>query len=216
MSSRLLLAPRRRRQSGLTLIEMLVAMVILGFVLTLVSQAVQQVSQLVRAAEATTRDVTSGWRGAWALQPSLSNLVWPVEQLDDGFKGTPTRVEGYSNTPLSGTSVGVQPFVLELRRSAGASGQTEVWATGEGQRRGEFNTQMVAKLDGRVAFAFADESGHLSPVWPLATNKPVGTDEPSLPQAIVLQNQDDNSSLMWFGFLGEKLRPRPMSKAFFE
>jgi general secretion pathway protein J len=206
----------RKATRGLTLVEMLVAMVILGFMLTLVAQAVQQVSQLVRAAETTTKAITGGWAGAWALQPTLSNLVWPVEKQDEGFKGTPTRIEGFSNTPISGANVGLQPFTLELRRGASSANQTEVWATSEGPRPGEPSTQLVARLDGRVEFAFADKTGAKSPVWPLLTRGGADAEELTLPEAVVLFNLDNSSTLMWFGFQGEKLRPRPPSKAFFE
>jgi general secretion pathway protein J len=210
------LGPASKQMRGLTLVEMLVALVILGFMLTLVSQAVQQVSQLVRAAETTTRAITGGWAGAWSLQPTLSNLVWPVEKQDDGFKGTPTRIEGFSNTPINGASVGLQPFTLELRRGTSAADQTEVWATSEGPRPGEPSAQLVARLDGRVAFAFADKSGTKSPVWPLLTRNAADAEEATLPEAVMLLNLDNENLLMRFGFEGEKLRPRPPSKAFFE
>jgi prepilin-type N-terminal cleavage/methylation domain-containing protein len=201
---------------GLTLVEMLVAMVILGFMLALVSQAVQQVSQLVRAAEAATRTITGGWAGAWALQPTLSNLVWPLEKQADGFKGTPTRIEGFSNAPLSGTSVGVQPFVLELRRGSSDPPQTEVWGTSEGLRPGATSTQLVARLDGAVAFAYANATGARSPVWPALTSQSGEADPIGLPHAVVLQAPDGQNTSMWFAFEGEKLRPKPPSKAFFE
>jgi general secretion pathway protein J len=207
---------RARPTRGLTLVEMLVALVILGFMLTLVSQAVQQVSQLVRAAEAATRNITGGWSGAWALQPTLSNLVWPVEKQADGFKGTPTRIEGYTNAPLNGAAVGLQPFVLELRRSSDGPAQTEVWATSEGPRPGEPSTQLVARLGGLVEFAFADKAAARSPVWPALTGQDSDTDAVGLPDAVVLQSPDGRSTLMWFAFQGEKLRPKPPSKGFFE
>ncbi len=210
------LGPARQRMRGLTLVEMLVALVILAFMLTLVSQAVQQVSQLVRAAETTTRAITGGWAGAWSLQPTLSNLVWPVEKQDDGFKGTPARIEGFSNTPINGTTVGLQAFTLELRRSSTTPDLTEVWATSDGARPGEPSTQLVARLDGRVAFAFADKTGAKSPVWPLLTRNAATAEEVTLPEAVMLLNLDNDSLLMRFGFEGEKLRPRPPSKAFFE
>jgi general secretion pathway protein J len=209
--------PRHIKSSrGLTLVEMLVALVILGFMLTLVSQAVQQVSQLVRAAEAATRTITGGWAGAWALQPTLSNLVWPVEKQTDGFLGTPSRIEGFSNAPFSGASVGLQPFVLELRRSRDEPLQTEVWGTSEGPRPGAPSTQLVARLDGAVEFAYADATGTRSPVWPALTSQPGEAESLGLPHAVVLQTPDGRGTLMWFAFQGEKLRPKPPSKAFFE
>ncbi len=203
-------------ERGLTLVEMLVAMVILGFMLTLVSQAVQQVSQLVRAAEATTRTITGGWAGAWALQPTLSNLVWPIEQLDDGFKGTASRIDGFTNAPISGTNKGVQAFSLELRRNPTVRGQTEVWASSDSKRLGDSRAQLVASLDGVTEFAFVDQNGSLSPVWPPLTSKATGSDEVALPNAVVLRRVDSGTAVMWFGFEGEKLRPQPPAKPFWE
>jgi hypothetical protein len=187
--------------------------------LTLVSQAVQQVSQLVRAAESTTRKITGGWAGAWALQPTLANLVWPIEKLSDGFKGGSDRIDGFTNAPISGVGEGVQAFTLELRRGATAPGQTEVWATWETRetkRTGEQPSQLVGKLDGMVQFAYVDQAGSASPVWPLLGGKPAQADEVALPSAILLQRLDDRRTLMWFGFEGEKLLPRPPSKPFWE
>jgi general secretion pathway protein J len=212
---------RQRRQAarGLTLVEMLVGMVILGFMLTLVSQAVQQVSQLVRAAESTTRKITGGWAGAWALQPTLANLVWPIEKLSDGFKGGSDRIDGFTTAPISGVGEGVQAFTLELRRGPTAPGQTEVWATWETRetkRTGEQPSQLVGKLDGMVQFAYVDQAGSASPVWPLLGGKPAQADEVALPSAILLQRLDDRRTVMWFGFEGEKLLPRPPSKPFWE
>jgi prepilin-type N-terminal cleavage/methylation domain-containing protein len=218
---------RHRRQAtrGLTLVEMLVGMVILGFMLTLVSQAVQQVSQLVRAAESTTRRITGGWAGAWALQPTLANLVWPIENLSDGFKGGADRIDGFTNAPISGAGEGVQAFTFELRRGAPAAGHTEVWATWElretretreAKRTGEPSSQLVGKLDGMVQFAYVDQAGTASPVWPLLGSKPAQGEEVALPSAVILQRLDDRRTLMWFGFEGEKLLPRPPSKPFWE
>jgi general secretion pathway protein J len=212
---------RRPRQiaRGLTLVEMLVGMVILGFMLTLVSQAVQQVSQLVRAAESTTRKITGAWAGAWALQPTLSNLVWPVEKLSDGFKGGPDRIEGFTTAPISGAGEGVQAFTFELRRGALAPGHTEVWATWDTrqtQRTGEPSTQLVGKLDALVQFAYVDQAGSASPAWPPLGSKPAQAEEAALPSAVLLRRLDDRRTVMWFGFEGEKLLPRPPSKPFWE
>jgi general secretion pathway protein J len=205
-----------RAERGLTLVEMLVAMVILGFMLTLVSQAVQQVSQLVRAAETTTRSITGGWAGAWALQPTLSNLVWPIEQLDDGFKGSANRIDGFTNAPISGANEGVQAFSLELRRNPAVSGQTEVWATSDSQRLGRSRAQLVASLDGVTEFAYVDQYGSLSSTWPALTSKEADAEEVALPQAVLLRRVDSGTAVMWFGFEGEKLRPRPPGKPFWE
>jgi prepilin-type N-terminal cleavage/methylation domain-containing protein len=206
----------RRQDRGLTLVEMLAALVILGFMLTLVSQAVQQVSQLVRAAEATTRTVTAGWSGAWVLQPTLSNLVYPSEATDNGFKGGPERIEGHTNVPLSGAATGVQPFVLELRRSSGRVAMTEVWATSEGASPGQPRIELVAKLDGLLQFVFVGSSGQPSPMWPMFTGKPNDATDLVLPDAIALQYVDSRNILVRFAFEGEKLRPRPPSKPFWE
>ena len=210
------MATRRFRSDvarGLTLVEMLVAMVILGFVLTLVAQAVQQVSQLVRAAEATTRAITGGWSGAWVLQPTLANLVLPVEKYESGFSGRSER-------PLDGSTVGVKAFALELRRAAQSAAQgsptTEIWATHGADPAAQGSTQMVAQLDGLLEFVYADESGLLSLVWPPSSALPAAVPDVVLPAAIGLRRVDSQALLMWFGIEGERLRPKPPSKPFWE
>lgn len=217
-----------RVKRGLTLVEMLVALVILGFVLTLVAQAVQQVSQLVRAAETTTRAITGGWSGAWVLQPTLANLVLPVEKYESGFKGRSERIEAFSARPLDGSTTGVKAFALELRRAAQnraeggleggpKSGQTtEIWATHGTDQPVQASTQMVAQLDGLLEFVYVDEAGLLSPVWPPASGLPVVLPDLVLPSAIGLRRVDSQALLMWFGIEGEKLRPKPASKPFWE
>lgn len=217
------MATRRFRSAvarGLTLVEMLVAMVILGFVLTLVAQAVQQVSQLVRAAEATTRAITGGWSGAWVLQPTLANLVLPVEKYESGFSGRSERMEAFSARPLDGSTVGVKAFALELRRAAQSAAQgsptTEIWATHGADPAAQGSTQMVAQLDGLLEFVYADESGLLSLVWPPSSGLPAAVPDVVLPAAIGLRRVDSQALLMWFGIEGERLRPKPPSKPFWE
>ena len=197
-----------RHQTGLTLIEMLVAMVILGFVMTLVSEVVFQVSQVARAADAVTRGSSARWGSGWSATALFANLLAPEETGDDPvLTGSSRRVVGFSSQPLDGGERGIERFELELRPAADNARTTEMVATSNGLRGERKDPAVVAIYPGRAEFSFIDLAGQAQFTWPaLARNE---KNIESLPQAVMVKDADTGNLLMWYGFQGEITKPKP-------
>lgn len=192
-------------QRGLTLVELLVSMVILGFVMLLVSETVKQVAQVARAADDTTRGFSERWASGWSASGLFANLVVPPEAGEQAaFKGDPTRVEGYTAQPLSGSESGMEPFSLELRASDDGR-RTELTAPA-GTRDGSGANAAVARFPGRAEFAFIDRQGRTQATWPPFTR--TGETPEELPRVVLIREASTNNVLMWFDFPGEHIRQR--------
>ena len=85
----------KTRQTGLTLIELLISLVILGFVVTIMSGAFFQVGQVVRIAENVNGQFQPQWVRLNALKDIVANLVLP-ENIEHPFTGDSASFESYS------------------------------------------------------------------------------------------------------------------------
>lgn len=208
-------SPRRARsQRGLTLVELLVSMLILGFVLTLVSQAVFQVSQITRTAQNATAELTGRWAGGWTVGPLLSNLVAPSEApLGKAFEGSATRMAGYTTLPLDGSQTGVKAFTLELVPSFEGDTVTALRATPSSATSDRPGSDTVASFVGRTEFAYLDAGGQLQAQWPPLTVTAT-RDPDELPKAVVVRRPLGGEVLMWYPFQGDTRRPAPQSMPF--
>jgi len=204
------------RERGLTLVELLVSIVILGFVMTLVSQAVFQVARVTRAAEDTTRGLAGRWAGGWSLQAMLTNLVFPAEETGAGLEGTSQRLSGYTTTPLDGRGLGVQGFELELRPTDTVPPGTEAWARARGSAFDTPAAQVVARFAGKIEFGYVDRAGEALAAWPGPARNARGPDPQELPSAITLREAGSGRLVKWFAFQGETTRPLPRGKPFWE
>lgn len=206
---------RRAHQRGLTLVELLVAMVILGLVMTLVSQAVAQVAQVARVAQESSQELHSSWNKGWALRGLLANLTAAPEGGDRPFEGDGDRISGFTLQPLSGPDMGVQPFRLRLSKDP-ASGQQllidELWQAGSGSPK----PAPVARFDRPVEFAFQDSVGAIHSQWPAPGFDARDVRAPVLPRAVILRDQDSHATLMWLPFSGDAKRQNPRGKMFWE
>ncbi|GAP33866.1 hypothetical protein ISF6_1121 [Piscinibacter sakaiensis] len=209
-------ALRRRGQQGLTLVELLVSMLIMGFVLTLVSQAIYQVSQVTRSAQDVSAAMARQWSGGWAASPVFANLVAPPEAPEGrAFEGSEDRIAGYTALPVDGGDRGLQAFVMELRDAADGATGSELRATTLSPTGVPGPTTVIARFAARAGFAYADAAGRLSAQWPVG---PVsgGRDLPELPNAVAVRRRDDGTLLMWYPFDGDTRRPRRASTPFGE
>ncbi len=205
--------PRRRAQRGLTLVEMLVAMVILGFVMTLVSEVVFQVSQVARAADAATRGTAARWGSGWSASGLIANLLAPPEIGDDPpFTGSNQQITGFTSQPLDGSDRGIERFELELRGSGDGSRNTELQALASRPGRISREAAVVAVFPGRAEFRFVDQAGQAQLVWPAPTRSE--QDDEALPQAVIVRDADSGKTLMWYGFQGEPSKPEPAVSLF--
>lgn len=201
-----------RRQRGLTLVELLVSLLIMGFVLTLVSQAIYQVAQVARSAQEVGEDLAGRWAGGWAAAPVIANLVAPIESpVGEAFVGSPARLAGYSTQPPFGTDSGVRRFALELRLGDDAR-SSELVASEPGEFGRAVDQAVIARFDARAEFGYRDASGTLSPVWPAVTVR--GGETPELPAAVLVLERGTQRILAMYGFQGEAMRPQPQSNPF--
>ncbi len=194
------------RQAGLTLVELLVSMLILGFVLTLVSEVVFQVAQISRSAQAVTAKLSTRWSGGWAATAVISNLVAPKEVPDDQlFLGGSSRLSGYTTQYGAPENLGVRAFAFELRPAREAATRSDLVAI-DGDAFGTPAAEsLIATFDGRVEFAFVDAAGVITPVWPAVTVA-ASRDAASLPSAVIVRDRGSQNAVMWYGFQGETIR----------
>jgi len=205
----------RPGSNGLTLVELLVAIVVLGFIMTLVSQAVFQVSQITRVADATTRKLASRWAEGWTLQDTLANLAAPMDADNKVFEGTSRQIKAYTTMSVTGEATGVQRFELELRTTDTAPVGTEVWATTGASAPGTAGWQIVARLPGRIEWVFVDRRQQIQAVWPPVGANARDPDSEDLPSAVALRRAD-GAMAHWYPFAGETTRPAPPGKMFWE
>lgn len=186
----------------------------LQVVLTLVSQAVFQVSQITRTAQNATADLTGRWAGGWTVGPLLANLVAPSEALaGKAFEGSASRLSGYTTLPPDGSQTGVKPFTLELVASLDANAGTALRALPSAAGDDRPGADIVANFAGRAEFAYLDASGALQGQWPPVSVS--ATREPDeLPLAVVVRRPLGGEILMWYPFQGDRRRPAPQSMPF--
>jgi prepilin-type N-terminal cleavage/methylation domain-containing protein len=177
------------RGRGVTLIELLVAMLIMGFVMALVSQSMYQVSKLVDATESTQRQLGTRWAAGWSLGSLFGNLVAPQEARAQAFQGDAARLEGYSTAAvLSSEAQGVEQFVLRLQRSPGkAAGSELVMASRLSLAEAYAPEQVVGVFDAPVEFAYRDRTGQWRASWPLQGGLADGAVAEPLPSAVVVR-----------------------------
>ncbi len=202
-------------QRGFTLVELLVAMVILGLVMTLVSQAVAQVAQVARVAQESSQELHSSWGKGWALRGLLANLSAAPEGGDKPFEGDADRIGGYTLAPLSGPDAGVQAFKLHLAKDPQTGQQLLVDDAWQGDG-GTPRAATVARFERPVEFAFQDSLGAVYTQWPTPNFDARDVRAPVLPRAVILRDRDSHAVLMWYPFTGDTKRQNPRPKMFWE
>jgi general secretion pathway protein J len=104
--------PALHRQSGMTLIELLVSLVILGFVVSIMSGAFFQVAQVVRIAENVNGQFQPQWLRLHALTDLVGNLV--IQDVEHPFEGDSAGFSGYSLSLPQADWGHVQQFQTKL------------------------------------------------------------------------------------------------------
>lgn len=203
---------------GMTLVELLVSMVILGFVMSLVSQAVFQVGLVTRAADDASRLLGSRWAQGWALSASFANLVVPSEAQDTAFTGDNFELQGFSTVAVDGQALGVAPLDLSLRQTniAVAPGrpadeQTELWAAFP-IRNGANERRRVAVFQGRAQFAYRDRLGVWSDRWP-APFRVEREPKEVLPAAVMIREAAGSTVLIAYPVPASEARQQPQLRS---
>lgn len=184
-----------RSSRGLTLVELLVSMVIMGFVMTLVAQAVFQVGHIVRVADESVIRLGERWRAGWSLLPIMNNLVAPVEAGDRPLVGTAVRFEGHSTVSLWGDDTGVHPVVFALRPD-GQKGTEMVYESVGGRTGVGDRGQVLARWPGRIELRYQATRGTEEIQWPPLTRTVL--DGVLLPESIRLIDVGSGAMVMAF------------------
>jgi prepilin-type N-terminal cleavage/methylation domain-containing protein len=170
---------RRRRASGLTLLEMMVVLMIASMAMAL---GYQSLSQWQRA-ETSMASVGGQLRRlrltqAW-LDGSLSGLT-PIEEAP--FAGTADGLQGTTTRPILASQGGQTPIAWAIRPGQGAV----VLELQEGAETIEI------PLEGAVTahFSYLDRAGKAYPQWP----PKLGLND-QLPAAIALVQESDDAQI---------------------
>lgn len=216
---------RSDAERGMTLVELLVAMVILSLLMTLVAQAVHQVALIARASQRASSDLHSRWSAGWSVSAMLSNLVAPpMNRGTPVMTGTSKQLSGYSTLTLDQESTGLMPFELSLeadtddplRASQSAvllyrqPDSKDLFAEHTGSRLGS----PVARFNESVEFAYVNAKGEVLTAWPASPTTTVGSEV--LPRSILVRSRVNGSILMSYPFAGETRMGLPASKPFWE
>lgn len=154
----------------MTLIELLVSLVILGFVVTIMSGAFFQVSQVVRIAESVNGQFQSQWVRSHALTDLIGNLVLPPN-IEQPFQGDSMGFEAYSLSLPQSDWGNVQQFrtKLENRQQGGMDLIVVV---------GDEKPVVIASWDIPIKLEYLAVDGSSQAMWPpfgkVTNEMPVG------------------------------------------
>lgn len=161
-------------QSGLTLIELLVSLVILGFVVTIMSGAFFQIAQVVRVAENVNGEFQPQWVRLNALTDLVANLALPTDNLQP-FVGNSAGFEGFSLSLPQDDWGNAQAFTVKLVQTKQSSELTV--ATSEGK------PMMIAAWSEPVVLEYLSVDGSTHSIWP-----PFGGAIDLLPSGVVVRS----------------------------
>lgn len=164
-----------RYQSGLTLIELLVSLVLLGFVITIMSGAFFQVAKVVNIAENVNGAFQMQWVRINSLKNLVGNLVLP-EEVQQPFSGNSEGFQAYSLS-LPQTEWGsIQKFNAKLQISK--DGHTDLLISLDDATTGI----VVASWGVPVKLEYLTVDGTFESMWP-----PMGRKADALPRGVAIR-----------------------------
>lgn len=172
---------RLRSEAGLTLLEMLVVVVLVGMLVTVAFEGLSRLFDMrqrlgVWIDLAGDNAITSSW-----LRDSLASTTPEYENGANPFRGAPRSVRGLTLAGLN-TRPGV-PVPFEWRLGTDDSGRQSTLEYREGQAT---TYQVYWRWDGAPGrFTYLADDGKEYPTWPPeGLTLPVGVTIPQLPAAI--------------------------------
>lgn len=202
-------------QQGLTLIELLVTMVLLGFVVALMSGAFVQIGQMLRVSAEHGNGFSGRWTQSRSLQEMVANMV-PDPDIETPFRGLSTRMNFSTLVTPFNASGSARPIALELRTSsyvAGTSPTTTLQmlesSTPSSQQNRPFE---LARYEGRLVFAYIDAQGKQHKQWPVQGARPPY----QLPKAVGLVDESRQDKLAQIAqYEGETVGKAPVVSGLF-
>jgi general secretion pathway protein J len=175
--------PTRARDSGFTLLETIVTLVVVSLIVTVLMQMLHQAlglrSRLLRHERASR---VSGLQEQW-FRDTVSSAVADLPDAYGAMSGTADSLELVTPAPLEGT--GLQHVRWRLEGSPGAYALTYA---GDGAAP----VQVVAGPLHDAAFSYLDGQGQWQPQW-----KPDQASPEVLPRMVRLQAGTAGGELVW-------------------
>jgi prepilin-type N-terminal cleavage/methylation domain-containing protein len=162
-----------RRQSGMTLIELLVSLVILGFVVTIMAGAFFQVAQVVRIAESVNGQFQQQWVRLHALTDLVANLV--IQDSARPFEGDSTGFSGYSLSLPQSDWGEIRQFQVKLQSTPQGGSELSVAAESE-------KAMVIASWSIPVKLEYLAIDGSSQSMWP-----PFGKPINEMPAGVVVR-----------------------------
>lgn len=184
------------KQHGMTLIELLVSLVILGFVVTIMSGAFFQVSQVVRIAESVNGQFQPQWVRAHALTDLVGNLVL-LPNVEHPFKGDSLGFEGHSISLPQSDWGNVQQFRSKLEnREHGGMDLTVIV--------GDEKPVVIASWDIPIKLEYLAVDGSSQSMWP-----PFGKASNEMPMGVVVRAASGEQLVQMVAPYFGKRKPEP-------
>lgn len=166
----------KMKERGFTLLEMLVVLVLTGFIMTILLEGLSQTFRLQQHFGAEQFNTQQGaMRSDWFRQ-SINGLMPDHEDGRNKFKGDERRMSGLTTAPLTPESAGLASFTWQLKFDP-QSGETRL------QYGMENNSPAILAWRGDSGrFVYVDSKGETHDAWPPFLGK-----WPQLPNAIYLE-----------------------------
>jgi prepilin-type N-terminal cleavage/methylation domain-containing protein len=200
-SKRQCCTPTAKRQRGMTLIELLVTMVILGFVIATLSGALTQISQMLRISTEQSGGFLGRWSQSRVFQDIIGNMALDPS-LDQAFQGSASRLELVSLSSPDAPAGAPRRMQMTLQPAPDKPGRTQLFIreinpADTSQRNTE--PQWLAEYTGRIAFYYVDKQHREHAEWPIRN----GQQAQALPSAILLKDSDSQQTVVKAaGYLG--------------
>jgi prepilin-type N-terminal cleavage/methylation domain-containing protein len=183
-----------QKQQGLTLIELLVTMVILGMVISTLSGALSQISGMIRISSEQSAGFLTRWTQQRALYDILTNMVLDPTQVPP-FQGSPNQLQLTSlNTPKQTTSA-PKRLKVELQLNPQNNTQTLLtWQDVSDTERltNKQQTSAIAIFNAGAEFRYLDQNQIQHQQWPPLSQGKVN----QLPHAVLIIDPKQRTALI--------------------
>lgn len=173
----------RIKSSGFTLVEILVVMIITGFVVGILMQSLHQMFRLQTDLGGEIFHTQNGAMYTDWFRQSINGLMPDYVDGKQKFRGELRRMSGLTISPLDQESGALTPFVWRMEFDPG-TGQTGLYY-GNGQP----GKLILAWKGNNGRFIYLDEKNEPHDSWPPFLGK-----WPQLPSAIYLENATEEQS----------------------
>ena len=169
---------KRAESRGFTLIEILVVLVITGFIVAILLQSLHQVIRLQTHFGSEIFHTQNGAMYADWFRQSIRGLMPDHVSGSRKFRGEPRRLSGLTISPMELESGSPAPFVWRLEFDS----HTDLTALVYGDKGGKQTLTILTWRTDRGRFIYVDAENEAHDSWPPAPGK-----WPQLPKAIYLE-----------------------------